>query len=162
MSGRRVNPNRIKLNRSYTVTELAATLGKHKNAVRQWQRDGLATVDDQRPLLFQGAAVRAFLEARNAGRKRPCPPGTFYCFRCREPRRPALGMVDYIESQPAWDNLRAICATCETIMHRRVRRTALSTAMPGVAVQFKKAEPRLVGPTTPSLNSDTAKQRMTP
>lgn len=122
MAQRRVNARLVKVNRSYTVGELGELLGVHKNTVRQWQRGGLEPIDDDRPTLFQGRAVRSFLDTRNTQRKRPCPPGTFYCFRCRDARRPALGMVDYVELRGGSGNLRAICEACETIMHRRVRR----------------------------------------
>ncbi len=116
MAARRVNPYVVKLHKSHSIAELAACLGVHKNTVRHWQREGLAPIDSIRPLLFQGAVVRAFLATRNASRKRPCPPGTFYCFRCREPRPPALGMVEYLAITDVSGNLRAICATCETLM----------------------------------------------
>jgi len=94
MASRRVNPCRIKINRSYTARELADALDVHKNTVRHYQREGLKPVDNRRPALFHGGAVRSFLTHRNTTRKRPCPPGTFYCFRCRAPKRPAEGMVD--------------------------------------------------------------------
>lgn len=136
MPARRVNPYVIKRNRSYTVVELAKRVRVHKNTVRQWQRDGLEPIDGGRPALFHGAAVRAFLAARNAGRKRPCPPGMFYCFRCREPRPPAGAMVDCNEMKPGTGNLCALCETCGTIMHRRVRLAALDTAMPGIEVKI--------------------------
>ena len=158
MLGRRVNPNLVKIHRSYTASDLAARLGVHKNTVRQWQRDGLASIDGGRPALFQGAVVRAFLAKRKARRKRPCPPGTLYCFRCREPRRPALGMVDYVEMQPGMGNLRALCETCAAIMHRRVRRSALTAVMPGIAVQIREASPRLTGRPCPSHNCDLERQ----
>lgn len=102
MPSRRVNPCRIKINRSFTARELADTLKVHKNTVRHWQREGLAANDDDdRPALFHGGAVRTFLTKRNTARKRPCPPGTFYCFRCRAPKRPAVGMVDYVPLSPS-------------------------------------------------------------
>lgn len=154
MPARRANPNLVKLHRSYTASELAARLGVHKNTVRHWQGEGLSPIDGGRPALFQGAAVRAFLAKRNAGRKRPCPPGTLYCFRCREPRRSALDMVDYVEMRPGTGNLRALCGTCETIMHRRVRRSALAAVMPGIAVQIREASPRLIWRPHPSHNCD--------
>ena len=131
MAVRRVNPRAVKLHRSYCITELAACLGVHKNTVRHWQRGGLKPIDRGRPLLFQGTIVRAFLSARNASRKRPCPPGTLYCFRCREPRPPALGMVDYLSINAKSGNLRAICAMCETVMHRRASKAALASILPG-------------------------------
>jgi len=158
MASRRVNPYLVKLHRSYTATELAALLNVHKNTVRQWQREGLKPIDSSRPALFHGKAIRTFLAARNAIRKRPCPPGTFYCFRCREPRPPALGMVDYVELKPGTGNLRALCETCTTIMHRRTRRSALTAAMPGIAVQIREAPLRLSGSPVPSLNCDSERQ----
>lgn len=158
MSRRRVNPNLVKTHHSYTAGELAVRLSVHKNTVRHWQRHGLAPIDGGRPVLFQGAEVRAFLAKRNKGRKRPCPPGTFYCFRCREPRRPALAMADYVERRRGTGNLRALCEACGTMMHRRVRRSAIAAVMPGVAVQTKEAPPRLDERASPSLNCDLERQ----
>ena len=155
MPARRVNPSLVKLHRSYAVGELAERLGVHKNTVRHWQRDGLRPIDGGRPVLFQGAAVRAFLKARNAARRRPCPPGTFYCFRCREPRPPAAGMVDFLAVNARSGNLRALCGTCDALMHRRARRDAVAAVMPGLAVQMGEAPERLVGSSRPSPNRDS-------
>ncbi|MGC8535821.1 MAG: helix-turn-helix domain-containing protein [Rhizomicrobium sp.] len=143
MSGRRTNPYRVKANRSYSVQELAARCGVHKNTVRHWQAIGLAPIDHSRPALFQGETVRAFLVKRNASRKRPCQPGTLYCFRCREPRSPALGMVDYVPITPASGNLRAICEHCGAMIHRRARWADLSRIMPGCTIQFAQGPQRL-------------------
>ena len=162
MAARRVNPGAVKMHRSYTAGELAARLGVHKNTVRNWQREGLSPIDSSRPLLFHGTAVRDFLKRRNAGRKRPCPPGTFYCFRCRVPRRPAGEMADYLAINASAGNLRAICEACETFMHRRVRRDDVAAVLPGIAVQFRKAAPRLKGSPSPSLPCDSGKQAMRP
>lgn len=158
MAGRRVNPRAVKLHRSYSVSELAACFGVHKNTVRHWQRNGLQPLDGGRPVLFQGAIVRTFLAARNASRKRPCPPGTLFCFRCREPRPPALGMVDYMSINAKSGNIRAICATCETVMHRRASKDALASILPGCNVQFAEALPRLKGSSSTSLNCNLERQ----
>lgn len=158
MPAKRINPNLLKLHRSYTVGELASVLGVHKNSVRQWQQSGLRPVDSGRPALFQGAEVKAFLRQRNASRKRPWPPGTLYCLRCREARAPALGMVDYLPLSAASGNIRALCATCETMMHRRCRRTALGSVMPGMSIHMPEAEPRLSERPNPSANCDKERQ----
>ena len=154
MAVRRPNPYRVKLHHSYSVPELAACCDVHRNTVRHWQRHGLEPIDKGRPLLFHGGAVRAFLIARNASRKRPCLPGTLYCFRCRESRRPALGMVDYVPFTPDTGDLRALCERCEAPMHRRTRKVDLAKVMPGLAVQFTEALPRLIGRPDASLNCD--------
>lgn len=158
MAARRVNPRAVKLHRSYSVPELAACFGVHKNTVRHWQRAGLKPLDGRRPVLFQGAIVRAFLANRNASRKRPCPPGTLYCFRCREPRPPALGMVDYHSINVKSGNVRAICATCDTVMHRRASKAALASILPGCDVQYGEALVRLKGSPPPSLDCELERQ----
>ena len=154
MPVRRANPYRVKLHHSYSVPELAACCDVHRNTVRQWQRHGLEPIDKGRPLLFHGGTVRAFLITRNASRKRPCPPGALYCLRCRAPRRPALDMVDYVPITADSGNLRALCESCEAPMHRRARKADLPKIMPGFAVQFTQASPRLNGSADASLNCD--------
>ena len=158
MATRRVNPRVVKLHRSYSAPELAACFGVHKNTVRLWQREGLQPLDSRRPALFQGATVRAFLTNRNANRKRPCPPGTLYCFKCRGPRPPALGMVDFHSTKAMSGNIRAICDACETVMHRRASKASLPSILPDCDIQFVQAVPRLKGSPSPSLNCDLERQ----
>jgi transcription elongation factor Elf1 len=155
MAARRTNPYLVKLHRSYTAAELAMRLGVHKNSVRNWQRLGLAAMDKSRPSLFHGATVRAFLIKRNADRKRPCPPRTFYCLSCRHPQPPAIGSVVYVELKPGTGNLRALCEVCQTSMNRRVRRSAIAAVMPGIDVQFAGACSRLNECSATSLNCDS-------
>jgi hypothetical protein len=131
MPAKRLNPYLIKMHRSYTAGELATRLGAHKNTVRNWQREGQPAVGERRPFLFHGR-VRAFLAQRNAERKRTCPPGALYCFRCRDARRPALGMLDYVEDVTGAGN-----AT------RRARRETLDAVMLGLDVTIREAPPRL-------------------
>lgn len=154
MAARRVNPYRIKIHRNYEVSELARCCGVHKNTVRAWEREGLEPIDRTKPRLFHGSTVREFLKKRNAGRRRPCPPGTFYCFRCREPRPPALGMVDYVPISRTSGNASAICAVCETMMNRRLSYVGIASAMPDCQVRMKQAELRLSGRITLSPNCD--------
>lgn len=161
MAARRVNPRVVKLHRTYSVPELAVCFGVHKNTVRHWQRNGLTPLDGGRPVLFHGTTIRAFLSKRNASRKCPCPPGTLYCFKCRAARPAALGMVDYVSINAVSGNLRAMCETCETVMHRRARLSALASIMPGCEVQFVQAPARLRGSSSPSLNCDLERQTTT-
>jgi hypothetical protein len=152
MAAKNINPNLAKVHRSYTAGELAAVLKVHKNSVRQWQLEGLRAVDRIRPFLFKGDEVRRFLRRRNSARKRPCQAGTLYCFRCREPRPPALGMADYVPITADSGNLRALCGRCETMMHRRVRFADLAAKMPGIEVQIEQAQLRLKERPQPSSN----------
>ena len=139
MRARRVNPYRVKLHRIYSVQELAHCLCVHKNTVRHWQDAGLNAIDGNRPTLFDGATARAFLLARQTSRKRPCPPGTIYCFKCREPRVPGLDMVEFIPGTGTTGNLMALCDACGTMMHRRANVAKIAAIMPRLVVQIRQA-----------------------
>ena len=143
MPAKRINPRLIKLHRAYSVEEASARLGVHKNTVRGWQRKGLEPIDTSRPVLFQGKTMRAFLEGQRKARKRPCLPGTLYCFKCRAPQAPALGMVDYTPFNPSSGNLSAMCGACGGMMHQRAALASLPLKMPGIAVQITGALPRI-------------------
>jgi len=154
---RRLALQRVKLHRIYSASELATCCGVHKNTIRHWQANGLEPVSRGRPALFDGATVRVFLAKRNASRKRPCPPGTLYCFKCRQPRAPAMGMVEVTCQNAATGNLRAICDVCGTMMHRRTRLAAIAAIMPDLDVQIREAGARICARTEPSLNCDNRK-----
>jgi hypothetical protein len=117
--------NRIKTGISYDVSEIAKLLAVHRNTVRQWMREGLATIDDRRPLLIHGAALKMFLAERQRARKHVCGPGELFCFKCRVPSTPYGGMADVAEHTAKIAKLTAICSVCETAMHRTIRRADL-------------------------------------
>jgi len=154
MSRRRPNRHVIKVHRNYTARELADRLDVHKNTIRHWQRKGLEPIDNRRPCLFKGAAVRAFLAEHYSRRKRPCPAGTLYCFKCREPRPPVPTSLQYVEMRPGSGNLGGICIDCGTVMHRGVRQAEIRSILPGLRIQIREASQRLSGSTGPSLDCD--------
>jgi len=160
MGARRINPNLAKIHHSYTARELADRLGVHKNTIRHWQRKGLNPVDDQRPYVFDGAAVRQFLKSRNESQKRPCPAGTLYCFSCHEPRRPSPTSTEYAQTRIGAGTLRAVCSECGTVMCRRVRQDALSAVLPGLLVQIRQGSSRLNRSSSPSSNCDLERQML--
>jgi excisionase family DNA binding protein len=115
----RIDPRRIKIHRSYTIEELASQLGCHKNTARGWTKQGLMPLaDGQRPFLFQGTDVRAFLESRRAKAKHRCQPQELFCFTCRAPRRAAGGMVDYWRDAFG-RRISGHCSECSTLMFKR-------------------------------------------
>jgi hypothetical protein len=143
MSAKRINPRLIKLHRAYSVEDVSARLCVHKNTVRSWIKSGLSIVDQSRPTLILASELRRFLEAKQKARKRPCPPGTFYCFKCRAPKPPALGMVDYTPRNQVGGNLSALCGCCGTAMNRRAICASLPLIMPNLDVQIREASPRI-------------------
>jgi hypothetical protein len=154
MPVKRVDPRRIKLHRPYTVDEAARALSVHPNTFRAWFAKGLPKLAEQRPALVLGSELRAFLEVQRKSRKQPCGPGRIFCFKCHAPRRPALGMVDYVPHGATGGNLRALCEHCGTIMHRRISRAAIAKTMPDSEIRFTGAHPRLEASAPSPVNCD--------
>jgi hypothetical protein len=122
----RIDPRRIKINRSFTIEELARTLRCSKNCIRLWMKQGLALLEDaRRPLLIHGSTARAFLEARKKAGKRKCQLSELFCLKCKAPRQPADSTVDYRPSSEASGMLSALCPTCSTPMFKCVSAAAL-------------------------------------
>ena len=116
---KRPNWRKVKKHRSYTVDEAARILGIHKGTVRRYRKIGLLVLDDQRPLLILGSDLIAFLKAQ-ARPKQKCAPHECYCLKCRKPRAPAFNDAEFTPDKAHSGQLRALCETCTTVMHKRV------------------------------------------
>ncbi|MEP1338955.1 MAG: helix-turn-helix domain-containing protein [Marinomonas sp.] len=151
---KRINPRLAKKHRAYTVQELAEKLGVHKHTVRGWLKKGLPAIDGAKPTLIHGGEFQEWWGKQRKATKRPCQPRQMYCFNCREPKRPALGMVEYAPTNAVTGNLKAICETCETMTHQRARLATIAAKMPGLDVQITQAPSRIVERAHPSSNCD--------
>ena len=140
MPAKPLNPNRIKLHRSYTIAEAAEALGVHKNMIRGMIKNGLELVSPTRPFLIGGAVLRDHVRQHREGLKRPCGPGRFFCFRCKEARGPAGGKVEFVEMTPGSGMLKALCEECGVKMFRRARRDAVTLFMSEVNARITKHE----------------------
>lgn len=151
---KRLNPRLAKLHRSYSVPEPSAVLGVHEHSVRGWIKAGLPTVDKSRPVLIHGSEFQGWWNKRRRAAKRPLRPGQLYCLKCRQPKAPALGMVECVANDDATGNLKAMCETCGTMMHRRARLSSMAAIMPGLIVESREAAPRIAVRAHPSLNCE--------
>lgn len=135
----------VKIHRSYSVEEAAGVLKVHKHTVRGWLKKGLAPIDDRFPILIHGQTLRTFLDGKRRSSRTKCPPGHFYCLRCRAPRLPAEGMADYAPISRSKGMLTAICPDCETIMNRLTSATKLTGLEAHLAIAFPQGRERING-----------------
>jgi hypothetical protein len=154
VSKRLPNPRLAKIHRSYTVEEVARLYDIHRNTVRQWIKHGLPICDDRRPKLILGSDLALYLTAKRTCNKRPCKTNELYCLRCRAPKTPALGMVDYSPVTAVSGNLIGICPSCETVMYRRVNVVKLSPIQAILDVTLPLALRHIDESCKPSVNSD--------
>jgi excisionase family DNA binding protein len=143
MARHRPDQRRVKIHRSYTVDRAARTLGTAKGTIRRWIKSGaLPAITDQKPHLILGGDLLDYLKAR-------APTGPklklheCYCFKCRAPREPALGMAEYMPLTSRTGNLRALCGTCTTVMHKAIPLAALVALAGIVDVRLQQASKRL-------------------
>jgi hypothetical protein len=132
---RRFNYRRVKIHRTYTVAELAAAVGAHKQTVGRWIAAGLPTTDARRPYLIHGAQFREFIRARQPARQR-CGPGEFYCLGCRAPKRPAGDMADYVPHSAARGAPTGICPTCGKLIFRAVSVAKVDQVSGGLEIAY--------------------------
>jgi hypothetical protein len=154
MRKRHPNHRLVKIHRSYTVEEIAKLFDIHKNTVRRWVKEGLATADDRRPMLILGYVLVAFLQARRLKNKQTCKPGELYCVRCRAPRSPAGNMADYSPITEKFGNLVAICPDCDSLMNRHVSLARIGQILGRIDIFFPEGVRQLIERTNPTVNSD--------
>jgi excisionase family DNA binding protein len=158
-----LRPNRrsIKIHRAYTVEAAARVTGCAKGTIRRWIKSGaLPAIIDQKPHLILGADLYDYLKARATPRSKlrlhEC-----YCFKCRAPRSPGLGMAEYLPLTPTTGNLRALCGTCTTIMHKAISLAALAGFADILEVTVRQAPKHITDIVNPSLDDHLGKELKT-
>lgn len=144
MSARRPNPRLAKSHRSYAVEDIAHLYGIHKNTVRNWLKEGLRTVDNQRPALVKGIELRRFLVERRERTKQTCGPGRIYCLPCRAPKAPAGGMAECVIARDTAGTLQGICPDCGRMIYRRINPQMLASVRGDLDVTITQAQLRIV------------------
>lgn len=155
---RRPDWRRIKGKLSYTIDEAARALGIHRNTVRHWvKKGGLPAMTEARPHLILGDDLVAFLRTKRAARKRKCNAGELYCLRCRAPRRPIPGFVEYRSLTSTRGELVGMCSTCEAILHRFVSTRRVPAIAAEFNLQIELRHESLTDSALPALNCDSGK-----
>lgn len=151
---RRPDHRPVKVHRNYTIEEAAQALDVHKNTVRAWIRQGLPLIDRKRPFLIHGTDLVIYLQRRRAQNKRPCGAGQIYCMRCRAPKAPAGGMVDYVARTDRTGDLIGLCPDCELMNYRRVSWAQLDDVRGTLEIQIMQPHLRIADSTCPSVTCD--------
>jgi hypothetical protein len=141
MANQRHSARRVKQRRLYDVQAAAKVLGATPGTIRHWARNGLTALLGVKPLAFRGVDIIDFFKRRAAQRKQTSGPGRIYCFKCRVPKTPAGGMVDYKPTSPKRGVLISICPTCERLMYRACSPAKLDAATRGLSVSILKTKP---------------------
>ncbi len=111
---RRHNCNRIKKNYPYSIGELVESLKIHKNTAHNWIKEGLKTIDNQKPYLVHGSDLREFLQKRQDAQKAKCRDEEFFCVKCQKRQKPFGNLVDIFMFTKTRGNLQGICEDCDT------------------------------------------------
>lgn len=151
------NPNRVKLNRSYTFEELAAVLGVHKNTVASWVKNGLPCLKERRPFLILGAEARVYLQQQRTVKKQQCKPDELFCMRCKAPTRPAENFVEYLPLSATKGRLMGFCGRCESVVNKFVSVERLAEYSMVFDLSVPKALEHINDCDNPLLNSDLKK-----
>jgi len=134
MPKRSPSARRIKTHRTYSYADAAKALNVHKQTVSRWVKsEGLVAITDQRPHLISGADLKKFLTDRNQRRRSPCGDGQLFCLRCRQPRTPLPGYVEFIPMGPEHGHVVGRCPVCECIMRRAIRKESYPAFQPSAS-----------------------------
>jgi hypothetical protein len=155
MANHRISSRRVRGQLTYTVAEAAQITGSHRNTIRNWLRSGLPVLDSRQPTLIKGATLKTFIDARHANRRQPCGPGRMYCLKCRAPRIPAFGEVEYEPSSQKSGRLIGLCPDCSTLLQRQTSARKIREAAGSLVVRFRCEVERLDETSPCNLNCDS-------
>src|SRR5215471_11759844 len=158
MGARHPNPRLVKIHRNYSVEDIARLFGIHKNTVRNWLKQGLAAIDDRRPILILGQELSRFLRERRQKAKKTCGPGRIYCIACRAPKVPAGKMAECTPTAPLAGNLCGICPDCDRLIYRRVNLAKIDAVRGDLEITFRRPRPRIGESAVLSVNCDSSQK----
>ena len=109
---KRLNPNHVKMHRSYTVIEASEVLDVHPKSVRNWIKAGLTVIDESRPLLIHGSDLKVFLKLRRKAHLHQCGLSEMYCFNCKSPKQPNAEDLTFIAKPAGMAQMTGRCSEC--------------------------------------------------
>ena len=117
---RTYDTNLLKKDRVYSVADLQALLGVTANTISNWVKFGLRPIDGQRPRLYRGDVVKAFLIDRKARVKSKLLVGEFRCFACKTAVAPEPRALDFAPQKNGAFFATSKCTECDAMIHKLV------------------------------------------
>jgi IS30 family transposase len=140
---KRYNANKCKINRNYSINEIALLYDVHKNTVKTWLKRGLKRIDNQRPYIILGYDLKQFLKDLRTINKRSCELGEIYCMKCRTPRTPEQKSISFEASSSSCGCIKASCNVCNSSMNKYFRLADLALIQRHFAVILPLQQKRL-------------------
>lgn len=158
---KKINPNCVKIHRNYSVEETANLLFVHKNTVLKWIKNGLTTVDNNKPILILGFVLKEFLRKKLSTNKRRCKTEEIYCMKCKKPQEPFEKMVDYIYVNKNTGRLNGVCSVCNSSINKFVSNKKLSQVSEKLDVFLTQDQKQLFNPFKSLVNSNLKQREKT-
>ena len=118
--GKRVSTRKIKKHRLYSYDEASDALNVTPHTVRAWRTSGLEVMATTTPHYILGAELIRYIENKQAKRSVKMALDQMYCLKCKAPRKPLWGLVDYRPTNDARGRLMGLCEACEGGLQRFV------------------------------------------
>jgi hypothetical protein len=120
--GKKYNTRLIRNDYSYYVEQIADLYEVDIATVRRWIReDGLERIPKTRPHLVHSSVLKAFLDKKQAKKKKPCVGNEIFCFSCQKPRNPRLHSGVAVQLPNNSIRFQAKCSDCGGKMNRTIR-----------------------------------------
>jgi hypothetical protein len=114
------NPMLAKINKIYTIQDIAETFKRHPRTVINWIKDGLEVCSKKRPMMILGSDLREYLNAKMKKNRKPCGPGELYCVACKIPRVPQGHFAILDVQNELVGTLIGECPKCHHTIYRKV------------------------------------------
>lgn len=112
-SYRKIRPQHAKV---YSVDEVQALFGVHRNTVSNWVGSGLKPSDGSLPQLFRGAELKRFHAERAERTRRNLRLGEFKCVACGNAVFPDLSTISLQRKEGRASLAHATCCDCGATM----------------------------------------------
>ena len=119
--------NKIKLRRSYSITEMASLLDVDRKTCHRWIKyEGLQVIEKNvSPVLVMGLELENFLKSRRLKSKIPIKENEFFCMKCHKAVKAKIGSEQTIKTgkrigknnQEQFKKI-GVCEICQTQLHK--------------------------------------------